>query len=130
MRSLLLLLCLIASACEAKSAPVGQLDVALTHVPADASCVRVSVGGARKEVRSFELGVAQKASFSIVDVPAGTVTVMVTTFSGPCRLVPPGAPPSSYGDTASALIRPEVTALAVLPMIHNGQATLGADRHP
>lgn len=106
---------------------VGEIDVALTNAPSDVSCVKISVQGARSDVRSFDLAAGKKASFSLSGLPVGVVSVSANAYSVACSKVSSGADASWYSESVGAKITAGVVTHVALSMIHNGKASVGVD---
>lgn len=106
---------------------VGEIDVALTNAPSDVSCVRVSVVGARTDVRKFDLETGKKASFSLSGLPVGVVSVSADAFPVACNKVLTGAAPSWISEVVGAKIKAGIVTHVALAMIHNGKASVGID---
>jgi len=106
---------------------VGDIAIALTNAPADVSCVKLTVVGARTDSRSFDLAPGKKASFALSGLPVGTVSVSADAFGVACNKVPAGATATWYSEAVGASIKAGVVAHVSLAMIHNGQASVGID---
>lgn len=106
---------------------VGEIDVALTNAPSDVSCVKITVQGARTDVRSFDLAAGKKASFSLSGLPVGTVSVSANAYPVACNKVASGVEASWYSEAVGAKIKAGVVTHVGLSMIHNGKASVGVD---
>ncbi len=109
------------------SEEVGELDVALTNAPSDVSCVKLTLAGARTDVRTFDLAAGKKASFSLSGLPVGTLSVSADAFPLACNKVVPGSDASWYSEPVSAKIKTGAVAHVALAMIHNGKASVAVD---
>lgn len=66
---------------------VSTVVLALTLVPGDARCVRVTVSGAQKVVRSFDVNPMTQASMALGGLPLGQFTVTQEAFAVGCAMV-------------------------------------------
>jgi hypothetical protein len=75
--------------------PVASASVALTQIPADVACVRITVtGSTRRDVRAFDVAAGGTATLSMADLPLGAVTFLGEAFSSACAAVGPASAPS------------------------------------
>ena len=76
--SVLLLGALALAGCSGTSSgnsdDVGEVSLAVTNAPADASCLRLKVTGSRNVTRSFDTMPGQDAVFTVGGLPLGTDT--------------------------------------------------------
>lgn len=68
---------------------VSTVVLALTLVPTDVRCVRVTVAGAQKVVRSFNVSPTAPASMTLGGLPLGQATVTEEAFDVACAMVTP-----------------------------------------
>lgn len=112
----------------AQDEELGTISVALTKVPSDATCVRVTVAGARTVVRSFDVSPGADATFNITAVPAGIVQVSGEAFAGACAAVSASSVPT-YLTEAPVPVRVDRSDIVkvLLKLIRNGRLSIGLD---
>lgn len=105
----------------------GSIEVALTVVPADVSCVRLVVAGTRTVTVLQNVGPgASSAAFALERLPAGIVQVDGQAFRGTCSTVSSSSVPSYVTEApVSARIAPFELAKILLKLIRNGQLSIG-----
>src|SRR5262245_38735326 len=62
----------------------GEIQLALTSVPADVLCLRVTVDGPRDVTQLFGLKAGEPAVFAMGRLPVGRATVSADAFAVPC----------------------------------------------
>lgn len=112
----------------AQDEQLGTVQVALTKVPNDASCVRVTVAGSRTIVRSFDVVAGADSTFSINQIPAGIVQVSGEAFASACAAVGAASVPSyvSESPVPVRVDRSEIVKV-LLKLIRNGRLSVGLD---
>lgn len=121
-------------ACSSDGAPQsqneesGQLSLAITSVPADIACVRVSVQGSRAVTQSFDVTAGTNATYQLAKLPLGIVSVAAGAFSQACKKVPAGAVPSYVTESpVSVRVDARVVNTVALKLIRNGRIGVGID---
>jgi len=103
----------------------GKAVIALTGVPADASCVQITAAGSRTVTRSFPTVAGANAMLQMPALPLGQVTFSAQAFDVGCSAVNVASVPTWISDapfTATVAVKPPV--LVTLNLIHNGNATV------
>jgi len=105
---------------------VGNASLAITAVPSDVGCIRLTVTGARTVVTSVPVMTGQSSTFSLSGLPLGNDSFSGEGFGGAC---PPAA-----GAVANWIGAPVAATVAVSPpvnvtikMVRNGQSNVGVD---
>lgn len=110
----------------------GRAEIALSSVPADATCVQIVAAGNRTVTRNFAAAAGNTAMFTMTGLPVGQVTFTANAFSGAC---PPSASAVAnwVSDAAfTATIGVSPPALVTLNLVRNGGAvvSVGFDDGP
>ena len=105
----------------------GEVEVALTNAPSDAACLRITVSGARTDVRSFGVTPGQAASFNLKGLPVGNPSVSADAFQVACDKIVGQVDASWYAEAVSTKISAQAVAHVALRMIHNGRLSVGVD---
>jgi hypothetical protein len=109
------------------SEAVGEVEVALTNTPSDVSCLRITVEGARTDVRKFPLTEGENAVFQLGGLPVGNAAFTGEAFSMACNKVTSSAEPTWFSEPTVARVRTTSRTHVALAMIHNGKASVGVD---
>src|SRR5690606_30588308 len=112
---------------EGEGERFGQAEVELTNAPDDVACLRISVAGARTDVRSFSVTPGEKQVFRLDGLPVGVVSVSADAFDLECNGLAHDVAPTWLSETVAARIRADRATHIALAMIHNGQASIGVD---
>ncbi len=106
----------------------GQLSLAITSVPADVACVRVSVQGSRSVSQSFDVAAGSNATYQLAKLPLGIVTVAAEAFPQACKKVAAGAVPAYVTESpVSVRVDASVVNTVALKLIRNGRIGVGID---
>ena len=106
----------------------GQLSLAITSVPADVACVRVSVQGSRSVSQSFDVAAGSNATSQLAKLPLGIVTVAAEAFPQACKKVAAGAVPAYVTESpVSVRVDASVVNTVALKLIRNGRIGVGID---
>lgn len=115
--------------CGAEPTPspelTGEAEVALTNKPADVSCLRITVQGTRRDVRSFNL--TGKAVFRLTGLPVGNDTFSAEAFQASCANVTSTAIPTWLSEPVTERVRAGIVTHVALNMIHNGQGSVSVN---
>lgn len=125
----------IISACSSSSSPgsdadseSGQVSLALTSVPADVTCVKVSVTGSRPVMQLIDVTPGSGATYTLARLPLGIVTVAAEAYPQACNAVPTSAVPA-YVTSAPVSVRVDAVDVnnVTLSLIRNGRIGVGVD---
>jgi hypothetical protein len=124
---------ILAAAGCASSAPQGEemtgtATFAVENVPADGTCIQVTVAGYRTTVRSFDAVAGSSSVFALNGLPLGSDSFSAAAFSGACAMVNPMTIPnwiSAQNITANVAVQPPVGV--TIEMQRNGNASVGVD---
>jgi hypothetical protein len=106
---------------------VGVVSVAITLVPADVGCVRITVAGTRTVSQSFDVTAGASSVLTMSGTPTGAVTVSGDAFAGACAAVGPQSSPNWTGDPVMAQVASDAVASVSLVMRRNGRIAVGVD---
>jgi len=107
---------------------VGSIDLLLSNVPADTSCLQVSVMGSRTVNKSFDLTPGTTPKLSINGLPVGIVKVDANAFAEACSKVKTSSVPNWILDkTLTARIDDLDVAKLLLKLIRNGRGEVTVD---
>ncbi|HET9934465.1 MAG TPA: hypothetical protein VFQ35_27365 [Polyangiaceae bacterium] len=106
----------------------GQLSLAITSVPSDVACVRVSVQGSRSSTQAFDVVAGTNATYQLAKLPLGIVTVSAEAFPQACKKIPAGAV-ATYLTDSPVSVRVDASAVNTvsLKLIRNGRIGVGID---
>jgi hypothetical protein len=109
--------------------PTGRAVVALTSVPMDVLCVRVSATGlTRSGGKDFDVAAGQSsARLALSGLPLGLVTFSAEAFSTACAAVATGDVPDWISDPVDATLRRGQVAQVALSMKRNGRSGISID---
>lgn len=103
--------------------PVGSASVALTEIPPDVACVRITVtGSTRKDARAFDVGAGRSSTLSMANLPLGNVTFLGEAFPSACNAVATESPPSWVSDPTPARLVPGALVNVAISMHRSGRA--------
>ncbi|HEX2730551.1 MAG TPA: hypothetical protein VHM70_03065 [Polyangiaceae bacterium] len=127
------------SACSAENAgtssdgeegtdETGELEVALTSVPQDVACLKVSVSGSRAVTQLVDVVPGSNATYPLARLPLGIVTISAEAYSQACNAVPAGAVPA-YVTASPVSVRVDAVDVnsITLSLIRNGRIGVGVD---
>lgn len=107
---------------------VGSLELSLTNVPGEASCLEVSIAGSRSVSKNFDLTPGTSPRLTVSGLPAGVVKVDAKAFSSKCSKVKTGDTPTFVLEKpVTARIDAQQVAKILLKLIYNGQGELVVD---
>jgi len=108
---------------------LGKAVVALTHVPSDVACVRVSAAGvSRSESRDFDVEAGDSSSeLRLSGLPLGRVTFEALAFAAACDDVSTLSVADWTSDSVVAELRAGEVAQVALRMQRNGLSTVSID---
>ena len=107
----------------------GEMSVALTEVPSDVSCLRLTVTGlSRTVVKPVPLVTgASTANIALTGLPLGKVTVLAEAFGAQCAaLIATSVPVMISDPTDASIVQGTVTQLSLV-LKRNGQMTVSVD---
>ncbi len=110
----------------------GRAEIALSSVPADATCVQIVAAGNRTVTRNFAAAAGTTVMFTITGLPVGQISFTANAFSGTCP--PPASAVANWISDAAftATIGISPPALVTLNLVRNGGAvvSVGFDDGP
>ena len=107
---------------------VGSIDLLLSSVPADTSCLQVTVMGSRTVNKSFDLTPGSTPKLSISGLPVGIVKVDANAFAETCSKVKTSSVPNWILEkTLTARIDDLDVAKLLLKLIRNGRSEVTVD---
>jgi alpha-tubulin suppressor-like RCC1 family protein len=118
---------LAALACSPAGEDVGVARLAITEVPTDTRCIRITVSGSRQVVRDFTVIPGAAAAFSLGQLPLGPATFLGEAFSPVCPQVAAGTAPGWVSDPAPAVVATNPPVQVTLTMRRNGRASVVID---
>lgn len=124
---------LLSLALAACSRPDGAADdlatasIALTEVPPDVGCVRITVVGARSVQRDFDVKPGQSTELRMNGLPTGDVSFFGEAHAGSCAKVSPGQPPAWIGGPVPARLDPGVLTQVLIALRQNGRSLVTVD---
>jgi hypothetical protein len=106
---------------------VGSARIAITSMPMNALCLRLTVTGSRTDVQTFPVGPGADAEFELDALPVGRDSFLAEAFSVPCANVTEHRAPRGQSESTAGLISAGDTARVDLVM-SLGTETRVADR--
>jgi hypothetical protein len=125
----------IGSACSSSSSQdggpegdTGQVSLAITSVPTDVTCVKVSVTGSRSVTQLIDVTPGSNSTYPLTRLPLGIVTVSADAFPQACKTVTSTSIPA-YVTSAPVSVRvdPIDVNTITLSLIRNGRIGVGVD---
>jgi hypothetical protein len=107
---------------------VGVVRVAITNVPADVLCIRITASGTSRMVaRSFDVMPGQGSVLMVTGVPTGQVQFAGDAFGTACAAVGGGSAATWSSDPVTAQVTPGTVASVSLVMHRNGSVSVSVD---
>jgi YVTN family beta-propeller protein len=104
---------------------VGRVQIAITDVPADVHCLRITAAGdTRTVVVVHDVSPAQSAVFALNGLPVGVVTFTGEAFGGSCAAVNDTTIPDWISDPVEAAISSGQVTPVALRLHRNGRASV------
>jgi len=104
-----------------------ELEIHFTSAPSDGSCLRITIDGPNRDVRSFDIAAERGSAFLLGNVPTGKLRVWADSYPGACRQVASGAPASWFSESVSVTVEPGAVTQVPLTMQHNDQPRVDVD---
>jgi hypothetical protein len=106
----------------------GNVELSLSTVPSDASCLRVTASGSRSTTKLFGLVSGSSPTFSLDRLPIGVVQFDAQAFGVACASIGAATVPNWVAESpAFVRIEPVNVAKVALKLIRNGRAVVGVD---
>jgi len=105
----------------------GSATIALTQVPPDVTCIRITVAGSRTVQKSFNVIAGQSSVLALTGLPTGDDTFTGEAFSVACAAVGPATVPAWIGDPVIVTVGAATPVPVNLVLRRNGQATVSVD---
>ncbi len=113
---------------EDSAAVTGSIEVALSSVPADVACVRISVSGSREASQWVQGAPGKAATFNMGRLPLGLAQVGAQAFSETCSSVASDSVPAWVTQSpVSVRIDAKNVVQVLLKLIRNGRLSVGLD---
>jgi hypothetical protein len=105
----------------------GVATIALTQVPTDVACIRVTVAGSRTVQKTFNVIPAQSSVLTLTGLPTGDDTFTGEAFNIACAGIVATTVPTWIGDPVTATVGAGAPVAVNLVLRRNGQATVSID---
>jgi hypothetical protein len=112
----------------------GTATVAITNAPADATCIQISVSGARSVIQNFDVSPGESTILSMKTLPLGLDTFSAVAFNSTCAAVVTAQATPTPPVPTWVTVAPVTTTVAVSPaaavlleLIHNGNAVVAVN---
>jgi hypothetical protein len=119
-----------ASGCEQRPAAdgdLGQVTIALTQVPANVACLRITAAGSRTVQSAFAVMPGQPSTLTVTGLPTGQVSFSGEAFSTACASLVMTSVPEWVGGPVTASVTSTSSVSVPLVLRPNGRATVGVD---
>ena len=109
---------------------IGVARFALTAVPADVACIKVTANGTKTKKQNFDVTPGTATVLTMGGLPTGTVTFTADAFSVPCAMVTSTTPPSWVADPITTDVAAGVVTSLSLVMRQTGTVDISIDFAP
>jgi hypothetical protein len=106
---------------------VGAARLAITQVPADTRCIRITVTGTRQVTRAFTVTPGASATLALGQLPLGLATFSGEAFPAVCSQVGSASVPGWVSDPVQAVVTVSPPVEVVLLMRRNGRGSVSVD---
>jgi hypothetical protein len=106
---------------------LGSATIALTSVPPDTSCIRITVSGSRSVVQKIGVAAGKSSVFTLDQLPAGNDTFFAEAFSSACSSVGAQSVPTWVSDAITAFVQNNRLCDVALNMHKNGRAKVSVN---
>jgi hypothetical protein len=132
LRHLLIAPAVLLSACASRglvsSNEVGSVEVAVTNVPTDVACIRLTLARPDTIVqRAFDVAVGASSVLSVGGLPVGPMTFRADAFGAACSAVGASEAPGWISNEQTVSITAGVPTPVTLTMMRNGKACVAVD---
>jgi hypothetical protein len=110
--------------------PIGSIELALTAVPADARCLRITITGKTSVQRSFDLDPGPGSLLTVGGIGAGAVTIAQQAFGTPCRHVDEHTAATWISEPTAAVITAGRTTQVSMVLRPTGRVRLDENFDP
>jgi hypothetical protein len=124
---LALSLCTAAACSHPDDDEVGAARLAITQVPTDTRCIRITVTGSRQVTRAFTVTPGASATFTLGQLPLGNATFLGEAFPAVCSGVVAASVPGWVSDAVQAVVTVSPPVEVVLQMRRNGRGSVSVD---
>lgn len=104
-----------------------ELEIHFTSAPSEGSCLRITIDGPNRDVRSFDVTAGRGSAFSLGNVPTSKLRLWADAYPGACQHVASGAPASWFSESISVTVEPGAVTHVPLTMQHNDQPRVDVD---
>ena len=116
------------SACSsAADEDLGVVRIAITQVPADVACLRITAVGSRTVSRTFAVSPGASSILLMTGLPTGQVQFTGDAFAETCPNVGPASVPNWSSDPVVAQVSTNPIATVTLIMRRNGRVSVRVD---
>jgi cysteine-rich repeat protein len=105
----------------------GSANLAVTNIPSDVSCLRITAVGGTTVVTLVDVTPGQPADISLSGQPIGTVAFTADAFPSICAVVTGGTTPNWLSDTVVVSLSAGVPVDISLTLHENGITNVGVD---
>ncbi len=129
-RRLLAALALLAApviSCSAKDDAVGVVHLALTQVPSDVRCIRVTATASRVVTQLFDVAPGGSTVLQVTGVPTGVVQFTVDAFAETCGAVTSTTGANWSSDPVVVTVDSAVVGNIAVTMHRNGNVSISVD---
>ena len=118
----------VAGGCASnRSDDVGVVRLAITAIPADVSCLRLTATGARTVVQQFDVAPGTDASLLVAGLPTGTVVISADAFAAACAMAGDHTTANWISDPQTLNVSTTDIVDLSLVMHRNGRVRIGVD---
>jgi hypothetical protein len=129
-RNLLVLFACAAVACSVSSSDneaVGAAELAITQVPADVSCIQITVVGGHTVTRTFDVTPGKSSVLHLDALPAGSDVFTGAAYSTACASVTASSVPTWLSSGTPATVASGGIVNVALALTPNGSASVSVD---
>src|SRR6185436_17187680 len=111
---------------QSSEEPVGSIQIAITNVPGDVSCLQITVSdGLRPVVRKIDVTPMADLTTTQSGLPVGLVSIGVDAFNVTCPAVTAASLPTWVSGTVQATLVGSVPVMLSVNMSRPGSASIG-----
>ncbi|HEY7373054.1 MAG TPA: LamG domain-containing protein [Polyangia bacterium] len=117
----------VAGCASSKPDDVGVVRLAITAIPADVNCLRLTATGARTVVQQFDVAPGTNASLLVTGLPTGTVVINADAFAAACAMAGDHTTANWISDPQTLNVSTTDIVDLSLVMHRNGRVRIGVD---
>jgi hypothetical protein len=107
--------------------PTGDVQVALTQVPSNVECLKLSVSGARSQTKLLDVTPGAAATYSLTKLPLGIITISAEAFAQMCGSITGATANYLTEAPVSVRVDPVDVSTVTLKLVSNGRVNVGVD---